>query len=107
GFGKALQARDILESLGLGDEAALAVNAENKAFLLQIAERLAHGDAADTEDGAELRLRWHAAVRRIAAVENVRTQLLADLAVQGRSIGRQQRRQGGEFSQGHVLFSLL
>ncbi|MCY1373349.1 hypothetical protein D9M69_606190 [compost metagenome] len=54
GLGQALQGADVLESFRLGDESALAVDLEDQPFLLQVAQSLTHGDAADLEQRAKL-----------------------------------------------------
>ncbi|MNS70438.1 hypothetical protein D3C72_1037810 [compost metagenome] len=72
-LGEALQGADVLEGFRLGDERAFAVDLEDQPFLLQIAERLAHGDAADLEQRAELAFGRHLAVLRVFAVENAGT----------------------------------
>ena len=82
GLGEALQGADVLEGFRLGDEGALAVNLEDQSFFLQIAEGLAHGDAADFEQRTELAFRRHLAVLRVFAVENAGTQDVAQLSVQ-------------------------
>ncbi|MNI79421.1 hypothetical protein D3C73_1358760 [compost metagenome] len=69
-----MQRADVLKGFRLGDEGALAVNLEDEPFLLQIAQRLAHGDAADLEQGAQLAFGRHLAVLRVLAVENASTQ---------------------------------
>lgn len=50
-LGEALQAADVLKGFRLGDEGAFAVDLEDQPFLLQVAQGLAHGDAADFEQG--------------------------------------------------------
>ncbi|MNV63081.1 hypothetical protein D3C71_1556580 [compost metagenome] len=54
GLGQALQGADVLEGFRLGDESALAVDLEDQPFLLQVAQSLTHGDAADLEQRAKL-----------------------------------------------------
>lgn len=50
-LGEALQAADVLKGFRFGDEGAFAVDLEDQPFLLQVAQGLAHGDAADFEQG--------------------------------------------------------
>ena len=88
-FGEALQRTDVLEGFWLGDEGALAVKFENEAFLLQIAERLPHGDAADVEHRAEVVFGRHLGMGCIRAIENARAQRRLDLLVE-RSGGKRQ-----------------
>ncbi|MNO83280.1 hypothetical protein D3C76_745810 [compost metagenome] len=82
GLGEALQGADVLEGFRLGDEGALAVDLEDQPFLLQIAEGLAHRDAADLEQRAELAFGRHLAVLRVFTVEDARTEDVAQLGVQ-------------------------
>ncbi|MCY1376413.1 hypothetical protein D9M69_639010 [compost metagenome] len=99
GLGQALQGADVLEGLGLGDEGALAVDLEDQPFLLQVAQRLAHGDAADIEGLAQLAFRGHAAVGRVGAVEDAPAQQLLELAVE------RYRGEGKQF--GHVILLVV
>ena len=92
-LGEALQRRHVLERLRLRHEGALAVQLEQQSFLLEIAERLAHRDAADVEHRAEFVLGRHPAVRRIGAVQNACAQRVLDLHVER---GRRQRHDVGE-----------
>jgi len=69
---------------------------EQQTFLLQIAERLAHGDAAHSESAAQFVFGRHLRMRRIRAVENALAQRVLDLRVQrkrgdrgGSSVGAQ------------------
>ncbi|MNC69836.1 hypothetical protein D3C75_1205770 [compost metagenome] len=55
---------------------------EDQAFLLQITQRLAHGDAADVKRLAQFVLRRHAPQGRISAVKNARAQQFLELAVE-------------------------
>lgn len=106
GLAQALQGADVLERLRSGDEGALAVDLEDQPFLLQVAERLAHGDAADVEGLAQLVLRRHAAERRVDAVEDAPAQQLLELAVQRHGRKREQFAHGRIRSSewlGHLL----
>ncbi|MCY1183510.1 hypothetical protein D9M73_241400 [compost metagenome] len=99
GLGQALQGADVLEGLGLGNEGALAVDLEDQPFLLQVAQCLAHGDAADIEGLAQLAFRGHAAVGRVGAVEDAPAQQLLELAVE------RYRGEGKQF--GHVILLVV
>ena len=106
GLAQALQGADVLERLRPSDEGALAVDLEDQPFLLQVAERLAHGDAADVEGLAQLVLRRHAAERRVDAVEDAPAQQLLELAVQRHGRKREQFAHGRIRSSewlGHLL----
>ncbi|MNN42175.1 hypothetical protein D3C81_1563350 [compost metagenome] len=81
-LGEALQAADVLKGFRFGDEGAFAVDLEDQPFFLQIAQRLAHGDAADFEQRTEFAFGGHLAVLRVFAVENPRTEDVAQLGVQ-------------------------
>ncbi|MCY1443317.1 hypothetical protein D9M71_597250 [compost metagenome] len=81
-LGQALQGRYVLKGLGFGDKGALAVDLEDQAFLLQVTQRLAHGDAADVEGLAQLMLRRHAPQRRIGAVKNACAQQFLELGIE-------------------------
>jgi hypothetical protein len=81
GLAEALQARQVLERLGLGDEAALAGDLEDQALLLQVAHGLADRDAADREGLHHLALGRHLGVRRVGAVEHAPANDFADLRV--------------------------
>ncbi len=81
-LGEALQAADVLKGFRLGDKGALAVDFEDQPFLLQITQRLAHGDTADFEQRTQLAFGRHLTVLRVFTVENPRTQDVAQLGVQ-------------------------
>ncbi|MNM80309.1 hypothetical protein D3C81_922750 [compost metagenome] len=81
-FGQTLQGAHVLERLGLGDEGAFAVNLEDQALLLQIAQGLTHSDAADVERFAQFAFRGHAAVGGVGAVEYALAQQFLELGVE-------------------------
>ena len=86
GRSQAAQSAQILAGPGPGDEAALALVADDQAIAPQVAEGLADGYPADLELRVEDGLRRHAALRRMDTLVNARAQMVGDPRMQ-REVG--------------------
>jgi hypothetical protein len=80
-FAEAFQPRQFLARAVLRHEGALAGHLDDHAFLLQVAQRLAHGDAAHAED-ADLAFGGQPGLRGVGAVDDTFAQPFTHLRVQ-------------------------
>src|SRR5450830_201052 len=81
-FAEAFQPRQFLAGPGARDKSALAGYLDDQTFVAQVVQRLAHGDAADGEDRADLAFGRQARRRGVGAVIDAFAQALAHLGVQ-------------------------
>jgi hypothetical protein len=79
---QALQAVQALRRLGMGHEGTFSVQLDDQALGLQRPQRLPHGDAAHAVLGGHLRFGRQLGPRRQPAVEDARTQRVAQLRMQ-------------------------